>query len=472
MKKLLLLILLTNQVLAQSCDCTRNFEWVKTTFEQNDAGFEYALLMKGKQAYLDHNQRIAEKVKSITTLTECTPVLYEWLQFFRSGHISIRITLSTSSAPAPEQDFSSWEKVSVNEKEFKEYLKKKKEADFEGIWYTEPYTIGIKRMEEEYVGFILESGTPTWTKGQVKLRFSVHPDKAVFYMRDHSAVHADNFHLEGKNTLRIGTFTLKRKYPEFRDEPELEQYFRSMSAALPFMEYLNPKTLYFRIPSFSHEYKSAIDSVLNANKSKILQTENLIIDIRNGTGGSDVSYKGILPYLYTNPIRSMGVEFLSTPLNNQRMLDFISKPEYGFDEEGKKWAKESYDKLQADLGKFVSLMDPVMVDKRDTVYSYPKQVGIIINHENGSTDEQFLLAAKQSKKVKLFGTTTFGVLDISNMYFVPSPCGEFELGYALSRSRRIPDFAIDGKGIQPDYFLDKSIPDSRWTTYVSQILNE
>lgn len=154
------------------------------------------------------------------------------------------------------------------------------------------------------------------------------------------------------------------------------------------------------------------------------------------------------------------------------MLDFISKPEYGFDEEGKKWAKESYDKLQADLGKFVSLMDPVMVDKRDTVYSYPKQVGIIINHENGSTDEQFLLAAKQSKKVKLFGTTTFGVLDISNMYFVPSPCGEFELGYALSRSRRIPDFAIDGKGIQPDYYLDKSIPDSRWTTYVSQILND
>ena len=154
------------------------------------------------------------------------------------------------------------------------------------------------------------------------------------------------------------------------------------------------------------------------------------------------------------------------------MLDFINKPEYEFDAEGKKWAKESYDKLNSKLGQFVNLnAEIVSVATLDTVYPYPQNVGIIINQANGSTAEQFLLEAKQSKKVKLFGVTTFGVLDISNMYFVDSPCKEFQLGYSLSRSMRIPDFTIDEKGIQPDYYLDKSIPQYDWTDYVNKILN-
>ena len=154
------------------------------------------------------------------------------------------------------------------------------------------------------------------------------------------------------------------------------------------------------------------------------------------------------------------------------MLDFIERSDYGLSEEDKKWAKESYDKLQSMPGSFVNLRDnSVAIDTMDTVYAYPQNVGIIINEHNGSTAEQFLLEAKQSKKVKLFGTTTIGVLDISNMYFVPSPCKEFQLGYSLSRSLRIPGFTIDGKGIQPDYFLDRSIPLYDWTSYVNEILN-
>jgi hypothetical protein len=71
-----LFTLTTTSVYAQNCDCTKNFEWVKKTFEANDAGFEYALKQKGKQAYEAHNKIISEKVKTVKTFGECSPACF------------------------------------------------------------------------------------------------------------------------------------------------------------------------------------------------------------------------------------------------------------------------------------------------------------------------------------------------------------------------------------------------------------
>lgn len=474
---LIFALLMLSITSAQDCNCISNYEWVKKTFEENDAGFEYALKAKGEQAYAAHNKRMMEKAKKAKTLAECAPILYEWLTFFRTGHIAIRLKNQyqpANNAAATQNEYPDWEAYTVDTAEFKDYLNGKTEIDYEGIWETEPYTIGIKKQDNAYIGFIIESGAETWTKGQVKLRFTFDGAiaQSVFYMRDHSAMESEKVSLIGKNHIQIGDFYLSRLYPKVEDEAQYTQFFRMLESNSPYMERLNETTLYLRIPSFLETQKQAIDSVIEANRELILSTENLIIDIRNGTGGSDNSYEELIPLLYTNPIREVGTEYLSTSLNNQRMLDFINNPEYGFNEEDKMWAKTGFEKLSNHLGEFVNLdTSNVSIIRYDTVYPYPKNVGIIINQQNGSTDEQFLLAAKQSRKVKLFGTTTFGVLDVSNMYFVLSPCGEFELGYSLSRSMRIPEFCIDGKGIQPDYYLDKGIPEYQWTQYVNSILN-
>ncbi|NQX96813.1 MAG: hypothetical protein HRT73_02895 [Flavobacteriales bacterium] len=75
---------------SQNCDCESNFNWVKKTFEENDAGFSYAIENKGKQVYEKHNEVFIQKIKTITKLNECTNTIYEWLTFFRSGHIAIK----------------------------------------------------------------------------------------------------------------------------------------------------------------------------------------------------------------------------------------------------------------------------------------------------------------------------------------------------------------------------------------------
>ncbi|MFQ5752277.1 MAG: S41 family peptidase [bacterium] len=478
---LILLIIITPIfVYSQDCSCEDNYLWVKKTFEENDAGFDYAIGQKGIQAYEKHNEVILKKVRSIGNSLECTKTLYEWLTFFRSGHIGIRRIsdegIKTNNSKISDNDiikkFENWDRVDIDLTEFKKYLLKTK-SDYEGIWESPPYKIGIKKQGEAYIGFIIEADGIFWREGQVKLRIFRNDDEitATYYMQDHSAQEFKNVEVIGNNYLQMGWITLKRIYPEMEIDKNIANYYKLMKAEKPFIQKLTDNTLILRIPSFSYSEKKIIDSTLKVNTNLISSTENLIIDLRNNPGGDDASYMGILPYIYTNSIRTVGAELLSTPLNNKRMKDFIANPDYS--DEVKKWAKEGLVKLNKNLGKFVNLDSTIVsITKMDSVYKYPKNVGIIINENNGSTTEQFLLAAKQSKKVKLFGTTTMGVLDISNIYFVNSPCNEFQLGYSLSRSMRIPEMAIDDKGIQPDYYIDKSIPKYKWVEFVTNALNE
>lgn len=483
MKKIILVftVIIPFLVKAQDCGCIANYKWLKETFEQNDAGFQYVINQKGKTAYDQHNKKYAELVKNTKSSDECYTVLSDWLTFFRKGHLSLS-QLSTSSTKKDEkptdediiESFKDWDKLKVDVTEFTEYLKSKKKNDFEGVWVSEPYKIGVKKVGNEYLGFIIEADGVYWREGQIKLRIKAdEKHSSTFYMRDHSAVNFDKAELLGDNYMQMGFISYKRLVPKLESNSDIENYFKVISADDLYFELLNKKTTLLRIPSFNGALKSVIDSVINANKSTILKTPNLIIDIRNNGGGSDRSYGELLPLIYTNPIRTVGVELLSTKLNNQRMLNFVNDPKYKFSEKEKKWAKESYDKLSEKMGEFVSLNEHnVSVTKFDKIHKYPENVGIIINENNGSTAEQFLLAAKQSKKVKLFGTTTYGVLDISNMYFVKSPCKNLQLGYSLSRSMRIPEMTIDGKGIQPDYYIDKEVPKYNWIKYVTGVLEE
>jgi hypothetical protein len=78
---------------------------------------------------------------------------------------------------------------------------------------------------------------------------------------------------------------------------------------------LNENTLYFNIPSFSWEAKPMVDSLFEAQKENLSKSSNLIIDLRNNGGGSDDVYGVISPYLYTQPIKGIGVDIWATPDN-------------------------------------------------------------------------------------------------------------------------------------------------------------
>ena len=483
MKKGLLFILtifLSGLTFGQNCSCVDNFVWLKETFEKNDAGFKYVIDKKGEADYKKHTDIYNEKVQNITDKELCAEALLEWLRYFRRGHLWLQ-SISKKETPEKEnidndkirKQYKDWEKYAYNEKEFNSYITQLKSPSLEGIWTSPPYKIGVRKVNNEYVGFIIEADGIYWSKSQVKFKIKDENGKltATYYMQDRSVSEINEVKLIGNNYLSMEFVSLKRLFPIFPTDIAIDRYLKYQSTDIPLFEKLSDKTVVLRIPSFDGSAKKQIDSVIVANMQTITKTENLIIDLQNNGGGSDESFEKLIPLIYTNPIRVVGMEFLSTPLNNKRMEEFANDPDASVDD--KKWAREAYDKLNKNLGKFVNLDSSIVdIETSDTMYTYPKKVGIIINGGCGSTTEQFILAAKQSNKVKLFGTTTFGSLDISNMYSVKSPCNDLELGYCLSKSFRIPDFTIDGKGLQPDYYLDKEIPKYEWLAFVNRILSK
>lgn len=482
MKKRLLIVLtisISKLTLSQNCNCSDSYTWLKETFEKNDAGFQYVVDKKGEADYKKHCDIYAEKVKAITDKETCTKELTNWLRYFRRGHLWLQYIGKTDDQKKESIDndkirtqFKDWEKYAYNEKEFNSYISKLKAPGLEGIWTSPPYKLGIRKVNNEYIAFIIEADGVYWTKAQVKFKIKDDNGKlsGTYYLRDHSASEIKDAKFLGSNYLSLGSSLFKRIAPILPADKSLDMFFKFQETEIPLFEKISDKTVVLRIPSFDGSAKKKIDSVIIANMQTITKTENLIIDLQDNGGGSDGSFEKLIPLIYTNPIRVVGMELLSTPLNNKRMEEFANDPEAS--DHDRKWAKDAVEKLNKNLGKFVNL-DSSIVDfeTSDTSYVYPKKVGIIINGGCGSTTEQFILAAKQSKKVKLFGTTTFGSLDISNMFSVKSPCNNYELGYCLSKSFRIPDFTIDGKGLQPDYYLDKEIPRYEWIDFVNKILS-
>jgi hypothetical protein len=437
----------------QNCDCKSDFVWMKKTFEENDAGFQYVIDQKGTQAYDDHNQLFEQKVISAKKNYECAEILNEWLQFFRKGHIGIEILENDLPGNIQEtiQVFPDWEKMDENTTTFKKYLDSKKDFDLEGIWQDGVYTLGIKKIDNQYIGFIIDSQAKEWEKGQIKFR--IYPDSTVYYMRNRSAKKLRNVQLVSKNLLLFDDISSSRRtYPEYDDK-----FLNSLTNLELYLEQLNSSTLYLQIPSFHSLYVNTIDSFISEHKKKILSTENLIIDLRYNGGGSDASWDCILPIIFTNPFRQNSVNIYSTPANNQ-LYTFAGE--------------EFIEKLNNNLGKFVLFdSDPYYTTKFDTVYEYPKQVAILVNKYCGSSTEQFLLTAKQSKKVKIFGTATKGSLDFSNLNSAESPDLCFRLYFATLKRVDFEDYPIDNIGIHPDYYLDRNIPEYQWVDYVRSVLD-
>lgn len=243
-------------------------------------------------------------------------------------------------------------------------------------------------------------------------------------------------------------------YQLHRNSPKKKTVFKTVQGAEKFQfSNINDHTLMLSLPNFHQGNKERIDGMIKFHKEKILKTPFLIIDVRNNGGGSDRSYSEIIPIIYTNPIYTIGNDIRAS---DEMIKSYEQKVKqlrkFNTSKEMINFHTELIERMKSNQSKFV-IRAQDGITRYDAVSEFPKKVIVLINEYCGSSCEQFILAAKQSKKVILMGQPTSGCLDYSNVFETKCPSPAFQFRYATTRTRRLPDFSVDKEGIKPNIFL-------------------
>ncbi|UHO40692.1 hypothetical protein H5J24_01925 [Chryseobacterium capnotolerans] len=238
-----------------------------------------------------------------------------------------------------------------------------------------------------------------------------------------------------------------------------------------YIKKVSSKTVMIRLQYFSYSFVDSIEKLLKDNKKILEEAEFWIIDVRGNGGGTDNAYRAILPYIMTNSIRKLGVEYLASPTliqTSENYLKGITKDSIKNKEEIIN-LKTRIAQLKNSPGEYVNYnQSKVAVDSISLAVKSPAQIVILADNHTGSAAENFLLSAKQSKKVKIMGRPSSGVLDYANAMFFDYGCNNYKLLMPTYRSFRLPDYPIDNIGVQPDIYLDESVKD--WVQFAVDYL--
>lgn len=198
------------------------------------------------------------------------------------------------------------------------------------------------------------------------------------------------------------------------------------------------------------------------------QFTNIIIDLREAQYSPHFyGYSELLQFLFTQPFQNQQYDwYLSKPLiekYSDRSALTLMEPIVSNDSETFQYMKEHL----GEYGNIENYADTHITYNQ--IFPTPQNVVILINEQCKYDWEHFIYLAKQSKKVTLIGQPTCGAFDyIEPLQFMLST-GKFYLEIPVARSSRVPQYKLNGIGIQPDLFINDSKID--WVQFALQFLN-
>ncbi|MCJ8209102.1 S41 family peptidase [Mucilaginibacter sp. RS28] len=444
-----------------SCNCDQAFTELVNKIETEYPGF--AFKTKDGLAYSNFKEKLAQSSKDATS-AQCPALLKAYTDYFKDPHLWV------GSNGAPFSGATSGkgkESINIHIPDFKNKILSGKDK-LEGIWKNETYTIGLKKSNtNEYTGFIIESAYKEWKPKEIK--FKLYNDNEFEYALLDGTTKTGTFRVIDNSILQLEDVSVQ--FVKYLPKPtlsegELSQKLGELNGF--YIKRLSSRTAIIKLPSFDYKYMRTIDSLISNNKD-LLESENLIIDLRGNGGGTTDAYQKLLPYISGKAIRNTGTEFLAT----QTYIDNLKAYKKTLDKDTSATDTDDHIKrLENNLGKFVNFSGSqhpeVAIEQIAVSPKSPRHIIILANGMTGSSAEYFLFIAKQSKKVKIFGKPSYGALDYGNAYLVNLKCSGYQVFLPTYRALRLPDYPIDNIGIQPDVYMDKSIED--WIAFAVDYL--
>jgi hypothetical protein len=424
------------------CKCEEEFSTIKSHLELNYAGFKDKVTAYSIKQYKDYTAQKEQLAAQAKNKSQCYFIIDQWMSYFNDNHLYSGVNTEAIEKIDPEKlqmDFPI-EKITLSD----ELIKKSEKAKGIAGIYTkksERFSLAViknKNAFRDYVAVVVNSTDSKYENGTVLAELKEKSAKEYFVMYNSS------------NKLSFATI-------EPKDGELISGFVKNGREIINKTNYnfeaklLNENTLYFNIPSFSWEAKPMVDSLFAAQKENLSKSSSVIIDLRNNGGGSDDVYSVISPYLYTQPVKVIGVDIWASNDNIKGWELMLQDPDLPSDNKAE--YQKMVDKLKLKINQNVNVVEDY-IDSSYTPLLFPKNVVILINEGCASSTEQFLLEASQSKKVTLMGQNTSGTLDYSNLReydFCEMP---YRLWSPTTRSRRIDIGAgIDGIGIKPNIYL-------------------
>lgn len=430
--------------------------------EKNYPGFDEK--SKDKILYEHFKNSLLEKSKKISDSAETLSLLKEYLSFFRDRHIFFLD--DSNSLKLMKTDKIEHLKVS------KQQLNKisTSKDSLEGIWRNEEFKIGILKIKDSlYKGFVIASENKAWKANDVL--FTLDTQKKVQLFSNDLTYFDDSYQLENPEIIRF-TKTRKNFFKDNKNQLTPEILNKKINKLFGLsVEKITPKTTLVKLQNFDYPFVERIEKMINDNKDLIESSENLIIDLRDNGGGTTKSMTPILPYIMDGKIRSMNVEYFVSDFyisNQERYVKNL--PDTDKYNEEKKNILENLIFYKKNMGKYVLAPNqkPVETENYEGNAKSPKRIVLLVNKKVASSGEVLVLLAKQSKKSKVLGTPTSGVLDYANAMISNYEYDGHSLILPTYRSLRLPDFPIDNIGIQPDIYLDKSV--ENWVNFAVEYL--
>ncbi len=217
---------------------------------------------------------------------------------------------------------------------------------------------------------------------------------------------------------------------------ELKQFAQQDRKPRFKVDKLNDDVLFMSLPSFGDV--KAVEMLLEQYEGELDTAEKLIIDVRENSGGSDLAFRNLLPYLFPEGENSISLEDSIQEFNcTRRNVELTAKVFGQFLENiNDETIKKNLNKYVEDMKKNVGQGFKILEDETPTINiqgkAFPKKVVALSDVHCASASEALIEFCKESPKATVMGRATAGVNDYSNLV-IEEWEDLFELWYSTSR---------------------------------------